>query len=197
MKKFFLSIFVMASVILFSACGFNNSNNDSKPTEPVIENNQAPVKQSVTENKSEKVRLEKTQKEENNEIGDTTVLNEGKTDLLALSTAPNKNGRILSQKEENGIIYRTGEKINEDGSKVQYKETGKKQGPDSMIVKRVYDDGRRVMLVIKIQNNKRYAKLYVLYPDGTKDTAEVIATKNNDGTLTTKYIKRPEKGYFL
>lgn len=186
MRKLFLSFLIMASVILFSACSFNNNNNKTQVKQPTIENNQ-----------QEKVNTEKVQNDENQDIGDTTTLNEGKTDLLDLSTAPNKNGEILSTREENGIIYRTGEKTMEDGSKVRYSETGKKQGPDSMIVKRVYDDGRRVMLVIKVQDNKRYAKLYVLYPDGTKDTAEVISIKNNDGTLTTKYIKRPEKGYFL
>ena len=66
-----------------------------------------------------------------------------------------------------------------------------------MLVKRTYDDGKKVIMLIKVKDNKRYAKFYALYPDGTKDTSELMTIKNEDGTLTNKYIKSPKTGNFL
>ena len=118
MKKFFLSIFIMASVIMFSACGFNNNNNNSNnninPTEPVVENNQKPAEESSIEDENEKVTNEQNKNKTTSKPSNTVVLKDKQSNLLDLSAAPGKNSGILSQKEENGIIYRTGEKTNED-----------------------------------------------------------------------------------
>ena len=201
MKQYFFSIFIMSSVIMFSACGFNNTNNNSNnninPTEPVVENNQKPAEESSIEDENEKVTNEQNKNKTTSKPSNTVVLKDKQSNLLDLSAAPGKNSGILSQKEENGIIYRTGEKTNEDGSKVRYNETVERKNTDSMLVKRTYDDGKKVIMLIKVKDNKRYAKFYALYPDGTKDTSELMTIKNEDGTLTNKYIKSPKTGNFL
>lgn len=172
MKKIFLSFLIITSVVMLSACGSNTNKQE----------NNADLNTS-----------------EEHKVINRNSINEAPNDVLLAGTNPKKQdkAKIFSTKEENGIITRTGEKIGEDGKIIKYSETGKKQNDDTIVVKRIYDDGRKVMIVAKQANGKRYAKLYVVYPDGTKDSAEIVTTFNSDGTSKTEYIKNPQKGYFL
>lgn len=175
MKKVLLSFLIMSSVLLLSACGnAPEKNNIQEASQPI----------------GEQAQKETTEK-------DTTTLNEGKNNILLLSTAAGRTDDIKSEKIENGVIYREVVKTKDDGTKEKYTEEGKQDGPDTLVSKRNYENGKKVMIIAKKTGNKRYTKMYVVYPDGVKDSAEIVSTINDDGTITTEHIKTPDHGYFL
>lgn len=186
MKKIFLTILILSSSALFSAC-INQGNN-------VATDNANPVTNSNINVSQDKV---------NDEGKETTYvpLEKTKYDDQPISFnmgQHNDDVKIISTMEKDGAILRNGETINPETGKIEkYKEFGKLETPDKLVVRRIYENGKKVVIIRQIKNNKSYSNLYVQFPDGSQDSATTVSYKNEDGIVVTEYIKEPKNGYFL